>query len=418
MQTYSSINMPHSIILLQNGIKLVHQEVNSPIAHFGVLVNAGTRDEPDSLMGLAHFIEHTIFKGTKKRKGFQILKRLEDVGGELNASTSKEETYFHASFLHQDYPRTLELLADILFNATFPEKEIEKEKDVIIEEINYYKDTPIEFLFDDFETVIFQNHQLARNILGTKSTIAKIKQKDIIAFIHRHYTPENMVLSSIGNIATPKLVKMCNNYFAALKYQHDELPKRVPFTDYKPQFVKRNKKNAQAHILLGNLAYPYKSEKKYPFLLLSNLIGGPGMSTRLNMMLREKKGLGYSVEANYSTFSDTGLFTVYIGCDHNEVDKCIELTYKELEKIRTNKLGVLQLQYAKKQLIGQIAIAGESKLAEMLANGRSALHGDEVETIDETIQRIENVTANEILQVANEILQKEQFSMLLYAKNV
>ena len=235
MQTYSSINMSHSIILLQNGIKLVHQEVNSPIAHFGVLVNAGTRDEPDSLMGLAHFIEHTIFKGTKKRKGFQILKRLEDVGGELNASTSKEETYFHASFLHQDYPRTLELLADILFNATFPEKEIEKEKDVIIEEINYYKDTPIEFLFDDFETVIFQNHQLARNILGTKSTIAKIKQKDIIAFIHRHYTPENMVLSSIGNIATPKLVKMCNNYFAALKYQHDELPK-----EFRLQTINRN----------------------------------------------------------------------------------------------------------------------------------------------------------------------------------
>lgn len=406
--------MPLPIITLQNGIKLIHQEINSPIAHFGILVNAGTRDETENKMGLAHFVEHTIFKGTKKRKGYQILKRLENVGGELNACTSKEETYFHASFLSQDYPRVIELLSDIFFNSTFPEKELEKEKDVILEEINYYKDTPSEFIFDEFENVLFDKHPLAMNILGTKKSVKNMDRVDILDFMKTQYTPEHIVLSSVGQIDTLRLQKLSERYFAA----HDFLSgtrDRQPFTAYKPQTVCKHKSISQSHVMLGNVAYSIQDDRKNPFLLLTNLLGGQGMSTRLNMAIREKRGLAYSVEANFVPFSDTGLFSIYIGCDHEMIDKCIELTYKELDNLATQKLGTLQLHYAKKQLIGQMAISSESKLNEMLTNGRSALFFDEADTLEEAIRKVETITADEVLAVANEIFQREQFSTLIYS---
>lgn len=406
--------MPLPIITLQNGIKLIHQEINSPIAHFGILVNAGTRDETENKMGLAHFVEHTIFKGTKKRKGYQILKRLENVGGELNACTSKEETYFHASFLSQDYPRVLELLSDIFFNSTFPEKELEKEKDVILEEINYYKDTPSEFIFDEFENVLFDKHPLAMNILGTKKSVKNMGQADIFDFMKRQYTPEHIVLSSVGQIDIHRLQKLCDRYFSAHDF-HSGTRERQPFTEYKPQAVRKHKSISQSHIMLGNIAYSIQDDRKNPFLLLTNLLGGQGMSTRLNMAIREKRGLAYSVEANFVPFSDTGLFSIYIGCDHEMIDKCIDLTYKELNKLATQKLGTWQLHYAKKQLIGQMAISSESKLNEMLTNGRSALFFDEADTLEEAIQKVETITAEDILAVANEIFQRDQFSTLIYS---
>ena len=407
--------MPHPILQLKNGIKLIHKEISSPISHFGILVNAGTRDEDENKMGIAHFVEHTIFKGTRKRSAHQVIRRLEDVGGELNASTSKEETYFHASFLSADYPRAVELLADILFHSTFPEQELEKEKDVVIEEINYYKDTPSELIIDDFESMVYQGHPMGRNILGTRKDVKNFKREDILNFIHRNYARNNIVLASAGNISEKQLLKLCERYFADGQLVEAPSP-RTPFDNYHPQHQRVNKHSSQSHIMIGVPAYAITRDERTAFQLLTNLLGGQGMNTRLNMAIRENKGLAYSVEAVYSPFSDTGLFTVYIGCEHDTIEQCINLSYKEFKELCQNKLGTMQLHYAKKQFIGQIAITNEAKLNEMISLGRTALFFDEVESTEESIARLEALSADELLHVANEILIPDQMSTLIFGK--
>lgn len=407
--------MPYPIILLDNGLKLIHKEVDSPVSHFGILINAGTRDEDENRSGLAHLVEHTIFKGTKKRKGYQVLRRMEDVGGDLNASTSKEETYFHTSFLSSDYSQAIELLSDIFYNATFPEKEIEKEKDVVYEEIKYYRDTPSELIFDDFETLVYKDHPLGRSILGTKRSVASIKREDILDFIRTQYTTGNVVLSSAGKISTDKLISLCNRYFAPYPLPGNERT-RKPFLTYQPQKLIVHKKTNQAHVVLGTPSFSVMEDKKNAFMLLTNLLGGQGMNTRLNMAIREKRGLAYSVEAGYSSFSDSGLFNIYIGCDNDAWQQCVDLTFKELDKLKNNKLGTMQLHYAKKQFLGQLAISNESKLNEMLSIGRTALFFDEVETLEEFIDQIGEIKATEILEVAHDIFERDQFSLLVYYK--
>ena len=407
--------MPHPILQLKNGIKLIHKEISSPISHFGILVNAGTRDEDENKMGIAHFVEHTIFKGTRKRSAHQVIRRLEDVGGELNASTSKEETYFHASFLSADYPRAVELLADILFHSTFPEQELEKEKDVVIEEINYYQDTPSELIIDDFESMVYQGHPMGRNILGTRKDVKNFKREDILNFIHRNYARNNIVLASAGNISEKQLLKLCERYFADGQLVEAPSP-RTPFDNYHPQHQRVNKHSSQSHIMIGVPAYAITRDERTAFQLLTNLLGGQGMNTRLNMAIRENKGLAYSVEAVYSPFSDTGLFTVYIGCEHDTIEQCINLSYKEFKELCQNKLGTMQLHYAKKQFIGQIAITNEAKLNEMISLGRTALFFDEVESTEESIARLEALSADELLHVANEILIPDQMSTLIFGK--
>lgn len=405
--------MPHDIIRLQNGLRLIHKESNSPISHFGLLVNAGTRDEADDQVGLAHFVEHTIFKGTKKRTAYRVISRMEDVGGDLNASTSKEETCFHSSFLSADYPRAVELLADIFFGATFPDKEVEKEKSVVFEEINYYKDTPSEQIFDDFEELVFQNHPLGKNILGKKSDVKKIKRASILDFIARNYTLDNVVLASVGQISTKKLVKLCERYFGSTPIPQLER-KRTPFVSYCPTYKEVRKSIAQTNVVMGNVAYSVKEDKRVPFLLLNNILGGQGMNTRLNMSVREKKGLAYTVESYYTSFSDAGLFSIYFGCDAHNRDRCFDLIYKEMQLMREKKMGTMQLYYAKKQLIGQLALSNEAKLNEMLALGHTALFYDEVDTFEESLDEIRNITAEQLLEVANEIFVPEQFSTLVF----
>lgn len=405
--------MPHDIIRLQNGLRLIHKESNSPISHFGLLVNAGTRDEADDQVGLAHFVEHTIFKGTKKRTAYRVISRMEDVGGDLNASTSKEETCFHSSFLSADYPRAVELLADIFFGATFPDKEVEKEKSVVFEEINYYKDTPSEQIFDDFEELVFQNHPLGKNILGKKSDVKKIKRASILDFIARNYTLDNVVLASVGQISTKKLVKLCERYFGSTPIPQLER-KRTPFVSYCPTYKEVKKSIAQTNVVMGNVAYSVKEDKRVPFLLLNNILGGQGMNTRLNMSVREKKGLAYTVESYYTSFSDAGLFSIYFGCDAHNRDRCFDLIYREMQLMREKKMGTMQLYYAKKQLIGQLALSNEAKLNEMLALGHTALFYDEVDTFEESLDEIRNITAEQLLEVANEIFVPEQFSTLVF----
>lgn len=405
--------MPHDIIRLSNGLRLIHKESNSPISHFGLLVNAGTRDELAHQAGLAHFVEHTIFKGTEKRSAYRVISRMEAVGGDLNASTSKEETCFHSSFLSPDYPRAVELLSDIFYHATFPEKELEKEKSVVYEEINYYKDTPSEQIFDDFEDLVFDGVALGRNILGKKSDVRKIKREDIVDFIARNYTLDNLVLASVGNISTARLVKLCERYFGCRPIP--QIPReRKPYVSYAPKRREVRKNTLQTNVVMGNVAYSLKDDKRVPFLLMNNMLGGQGMNTRLNMSVREKKGLAYTVESYYTAFSDIGLFSIYFGCDAHNRDRCFDLIYKELQQVRDKKVGTMQLYYAKKQLVGQLALSNETKLNEMLALGHTALFYDAVDTFEESLKEIETITAEQLLEVANEILVPEQFSTLIF----
>lgn len=405
--------MPHSVVRLQNGLRLLHIPTASPISHFGILINAGTRDEASAHSGLAHFVEHTIFKGTKKRTAFRVINRMENVGGDLNASTSKEETDFYASFLSPDYPRAVELLADIFFNSTFPEKELEKEKSVIFEEINYYNDSPTEIIFDDFESLVFQNHPMGRNILGTKDSVQDISRKDILDFISQNYTLENTVLASVGNISVKNLVRLCEKFFGNNNI-NSGISKRTDFSSYSPNYSRKLKNTSQTNVVIGIPAFSIKDEKRIPFLLLNNLLGGQGQNTKLNISVREKRGLAYTIESYYNAFSDCGLFSIYFGCDPHQRDHCLNLVFHELEKLKKQKLGTLQLYYAKKQFIGQLALAQETKLNELLSAGHTALFFDSVSTMDESIQKIDKITAEDLCTVANDIFNIDNFSTLIF----
>ena len=405
--------MPHRVVRLRNGLRLLHIPTASPISHFGILIDAGTRDEPAQHPGLAHFVEHTIFKGTEKRNAYRVINRMESVGGDLNASTSKEETDFYASFLSPDYPRAVELLADIFFHATFPKKELEKEKTVIFEEINYYNDSPSELIFDDFEAQMFENHDMGKIILGTKESVQQIQREDIMDFTSRNYTLENVVLASVGNISADKLLRLCEKHFGGVTMA-EGARRRVPFSGFTPQTRSVRKTSSQTNVVTGGLAYDIHSPKRSTFMLLTNILGGQGQNSRLNMSVREKMGLAYTVEAYFNPFSDCGLFSVYFGCDTHERDHCLNLVYKELEKLKRQKLGTMQLYYAKKQFIGQLALAQESKLNELLSAGHFALFYDEVHNTDENIRSLEKVTAEELCDTANEIFDTSRFSTLVF----
>ena len=405
--------MPHCVIRLRNGLRLLHIPTASPISHFGILIDAGTRDEPEAHPGLAHFVEHTIFKGTEKRNAYRVINRMESVGGDLNASTSKEETDFYASFLSPDYPRAVELLSDIFFHATFPQKELEKEKTVIFEEINYYNDSPSELIFDDFESLVFYQHDMGKNILGSKESVQQIHREDIMEFTSQNYTLENVVLASVGNISTEKLLRLCEKHFGNGRMKEGSR-RRQPVGEYLPQNRTVSKSTSQTNVVTGTLAYDIHNPKRIPFMLLNNILGGQGQNTRLNMSVREKKGLAYTVESYFNAFSDCGLFSVYFGCDAHERDHCMDLVYHEIEKLKRQPLGSLQLYYAKKQYIGQLALAQESKLNELLAAGHIALFYDEVSTMDEDIRTIESITAAQLTDVANEIFDLSRFSTLIF----
>ena len=405
--------MNYSYHTLENGIKLIHKNTSSYVAHLGLIVNTGSRDEAIDEQGIAHFIEHTIFKGTKKRKSYHILSSLENVGGELNAFTSKEETCIHASFLNQYYQRTLELFSDIFINSIFPDKEIKKEKDVVIEEINYYKDLPDENIFDDFEALLFKNHALGRNILGLPSIIKTFNRKKIRKFIDANYNTDEVIICSVGNIDFNKLKAFAERYFSEIK-SNLRTVKRKKFNNYKPFTVTLEKNTIQTHCIIGNLSFSYKDKRRTNMVLMNNLLGGPGMNTRLNIALREKHGISYNIESNFVPFSDTGIFNIYLGTDNHSIERAIELVNKELQLLREKKLGSLQLQRAKQQLMGQIAISYESNLTEMLSIGKSYLVYNKVDTLEQVYKEIESITSVDIIELANQVFCKDKLSTLIY----
>lgn len=405
--------MAYQTHILKNGLKIIHYHVPNQAAYCGLIINIGSRDEREDEAGIAHFIEHVIFKGTEKRKAYHILSRLEDVGGELNAYTSKEETCIYASFMPKDYGRTLELFSDILFHSVFPEKEINKEKDVVLDEINSYKDSPGELIFDDFEELIYENDPIGRNILGDKKAVKHFNKKKIEEFIGRNYKPQNMVVSSVGDIPFEKLVRYAEKYFGMIEGDDSKIVRVKPKL-YQPRFKEMKMKTYQGHCIIGNVAYDYTQDNRLALSLLVNLLGGTGMNSRLNLHIREKYGLAYNIEASYTPYSDTGVFLVYFGCDKEYMTRCLELCKKELTLLCDEPLGKVQLKKAKTQMIGQMTISAENYENLMLSMGKSFLIYDNVDSLEYVYEKIDAVDAALLQHVANEICAVEKQSVLIY----
>jgi predicted Zn-dependent peptidase len=410
---FNLLRMEFFTHVLPNGIKLIHIPNSSAVAHCGFFINTGTRDEDINEQGMAHFIEHLIFKGTKKRKSFHVLSRLEDVGGELNAYTTKEETCIHASFLKEHYQRTFELLADILFNSSFPDKAIESEKDVVIDEINSYKDSPSELIFDEFEEKFFGNHPLSRPILGRAKYLNKYQRASILSFIAKNYNTDQMVLATVGNISDHKVQYYFEKYFKDIP-TNLRTSERLLFSGYTPFFNTKKRNTFQVHALIGSPGYDLKDSRRVTLHLLSNIIGGPGMISRLNLALRERKGLSYNVESSFTPYSDTGLFNIYFSTDKDKLEKCFDIINKELKYLCATPLGAIQLKKAKQQVTGQLAISYESFENQMLSIGKSFLVYDRVDTIDEIFTKIDVITSADLLDIANDVLQVNKLSYLIY----
>ena len=358
--------MSHQTYTLPNGLRIIQAPSPTGVAYCGYAVDAGTRDERDNEQGMAHFVEHLIFKGTRKRKAWHILNRMERVGGDLNAYTNKEETVVYSTFLKEHFLRAAELLTDIVFNSTFPQAEIEKEVEVIIDEIQSYEDSPSELIFDDFEELIFPDHPLGRNILGR-----------------------------------PDLLR-------------DFDYRRMPPLAYQPKHLTLYKDTHQSHVMIGSRGYDAYDEHRTGLYLLNNILGGPGMNSRLNVSLRERRGLVYNVEANLTSYTDTGAFCIYFGCDPDDADACTELVYKELKKLRDRRLTSTQLAAAQKQIIGQIGVSTDNFENVALDMGKCFLHYGTYEHKAEVYQRINALTADYLLEIANEKFAEEQLSVLVY----
>lgn len=405
--------MEHQIFTLENGIRLIHLPVRSEIAWCGMMIHTGSRDEDQKEHGLAHLIEHMLFKGTQRRKPFHLLSRMEDVGGELNAYTTKEETCIYASFLKKDYPRAIELISDVIQHSVFSENELIREKEVIIDEINSYKDAPGELIFDDFEEMIFPDHPIGRNILGTEQSLKLIARTDLMRFIGRKYNTDEMVFCSVGEISIKMLIRYFRKNFSGIP-ANPRLTPREKAGPYRVHNTTQEKDTHQVHCILGATAYDIFDKKRVGLYLLNNILGGQGLNSRLNMSLREKNGFAYNVESSYSPYFDTGVLSIYFGTDKENLGKSIKLANKELENLRTRKLGVMQLGKAKRQMMGQLARARENHENLMFSMGKSLLVFDRFESIEETFRKIEQVSAEEILEIANETFPADRISTLIY----
>ncbi len=401
--------------VMPNGLRIIHEPSRSRVAYCGFAVDAGTRDEQEQEQGMAHFVEHLIFKGTRKRKAWHILNRMENVGGDLNAYTNKEETVIYSAFLVEHFSRAFELLADIVFYSTFPQHEIEKETEVIIDEIQSYEDNPAELIFDDFEDLIFRGHPLGRNILGRPDLLRTFRSNDVMAFTKRYYRPENAVFFVSGDIDFKRIVRLAEKYVGDIGEGAfvNETSRKAPLP-YVPDCVTLDKGTNQAHVMIGGRGYDAYNPRRTALYLLNNMLGGPGMNSRLNVALRERRGLVYNVESNLTAYTDTGTFCIYFGCDPNDVDLCTRLVYKELKRLRENRLTLSQLAAAKKQLIGQIGVASDNHESNALGMAKTFLHYNRYESQEAVCRRIEALTSDLLLEVANEMFAEEYLSRLIY----
>ncbi|MDP3466938.1 MAG: pitrilysin family protein [Daejeonella sp.] len=405
--------MDYQVHQLQNGIRVLHKPSPSNISHACIIINAGSRDENPSKDGLAHFIEHLLFKQTEKRNTNQILNRLELVGGDLNAYTTKEYTCIHASFLKPHLERSLDLFEDIVFHSVFPEEEMKKEKEVILDEISSYQDQPDEAINDDFEDLLFEGHPLGRNILGTPSTVQGFEKKDIVEFHKANYRTDEIIIGICGDYDLKTIIRLSEKFFGGIPANLPER-KREKTGKYSAKNLVFTKPINQSHCVIGNRSYSMHHKHKTGFLLLNNLLGGTGMSSRLNLEIREKYGIAYTIESNYTPMSDTGIFSIYFGTDNEKTGKAIKLLEKELRKLREQKLGPVQLRQAKDKFIGQIALGEENRMGLLISMSKSLLDYGHVDSLEEIFAKINAVSDSQILEIANEMFDPKVLSSMIF----
>jgi predicted Zn-dependent peptidase len=398
---------------MQNGIRVLHKPSPSNISHTCIIINAGSRDEDPSKDGLAHFIEHLLFKQTEKRNTNQILNRLELVGGDLNAYTTKEYTCIHASFLKPHLERSLDLFEDIIFHSVFPEEEMSKEKEVILDEIASYQDQPDEAINDDFEDLLFEGHPLGRNILGTPTSVQSFTKTDIFNFHKANYRTDEIIIGIFGDYDLKTIIRLSEKIFAGIPANLPER-KREKIESYSAKNLVFTKPINQSHCVIGNQSYSMHHKHKTAFLLVNNLLGGTGMSSRLNLEIREKYGIAYTIESNYTPMSDTGIFSIYFGTDSEKTEKAIKLVEKELRKLREQKLGPVQLKQAKDKFIGQIALGEENRMGLLISMSKSLLDYGRVDSLEEIFAKINAVTNSQVLEIANDMFHPQKLSSMIF----
>lgn len=408
--------MPHThCFTLPNGLRCAFQYKKSTVAHMAVAIKAGSRDELEHQQGLAHFIEHNLFKGTEKRKAYHVLSRLDDVGGELNAYTSKEETIIHASFLKTDFRRAADLLADVVFKSNFPVKELEKEKEVIKDEIHSYLDSPGDRIFDDYEDFIFAGDALGRNILGTPKSVDGLTREDIFEFQERTYTAERITLSIVGPFGQQRVEQMAQEFFAQHQLNSNTWESHFEAPN-KPQRRVEEVAQFQDHYIVGWRTPGIHHPQRRALLLLNNVLGGPGMNNRLGLNIREKHGIAYNIESFLNLYSDIGLLGIYLGCDPSQTERAAALAAKEVKKLQEQRLGTLQLSKAKNQFIGQMALAEENGLNACIGAGRALLYFDKINSFEYVAAQMQGITAEDLMEAAQDFLSPDQGYELIYKK--
>jgi len=402
---------------LSNGLRVIHLPSDSQVVYCGLEIAAGTRNERPGEEGLAHFCEHVTFKGTARRRAWHILNCLESVGGELNAFTNKEDTVFYAAILKEHLPRAVDVLTDIVLHSTYPEHEIEKEKAVVCDEIESYNDSPSELIFDEFENILFAGHPLGHNILGTKEQVMGYSSADARRFTTEHYRPDNMIFFAYGDIDFQRLVRLLEkNYTPSSLSPTPSTIHSAPFTLNPPPTtpIIRRLHTHQTHVIVGHRAYSIHDERRMPLYLLNNMLGGPGMNARLNLSLRERNALVYTVESTMVSYADTGMWCVYFGCDEHDTDRCLHLVRRELNQFMLHRVSDNQLNAAKKQIKGQIGVACDNREQFALDFGKSFLHYGWEKDVTSLYEHIEAVTPAQMQQVAQEIFDEKALTTLIY----
>ena len=421
--------MKYNTYTLDNGLRIIHLPSDSKVVYCGYQINAGTRNEEPGEEGLAHFCEHVTFKGTERRKAWHILNCLESVGGDLNAYTNKEGTVYYSAILKEHIARAVDLLTDIVFHSVYPQAEIDKEVEVICDEIESYNDSPAELIYDEFENIIFKGSPLGHNILGTAEQVRSFKTEDALRFTRKLYRPDNAIFFAYGDIDFKKLVRLLKKSFLSeerrVKSEKFNSPKaQTQFNiqhstfntqhSFEGQTIVMQKNTHQAHVMIGTRAYDVNDSRRMPLYLLNNMLGGPGMNAKLNLALREHNGLVYTVESTMVAYGDTGIWSIYFGCDEHDVKRCLRLVRKELDKFMQKPLSEAQLKAAKKQIKGQIGVACDNRENFALDFGKSFLHYGWEKNVDRLYEQVDEITAEQIQAVAQELFDKDRLTTLIF----
>ena len=431
--------MKYNTYTLDNGLRIIHLPSDSQVVYCGYQINAGTRNEEPGEEGLAHFCEHVTFKGTERRKAWHILNCLESVGGDLNAYTNKEGTVYYSAILKEHIARAVDLLSDIVFHSVYPQAEIDKEVEVICDEIESYNDSPAELIYDEFENILFKGSPLGHNILGTAEQVRAFKTEDALRFTRKLYRPDNAIFFAYGDIDFKKLVKLiqkalgecpkgrelacsadCKSETPTEEMEAGDANHKVQSSKFNiqskvaGQTIVMQKNTHQAHVMIGTRAYDVNDVRRMPLYLLNNMLGGPGMNAKLNLALREHNGLVYTVESTMVAYGDTGTWSIYFGCDEHDVKRCLRLVRKELDKFMQKPLSDAQLKAAKKQIKGQIGVACDNRENFALDFGKSFLHYGWEKNVDRLYEQVDEITTAQIQAVAQELFDKDRLTTLIF----